>query len=183
MYHFLPLAEKKLLRREYRIRFATVVLATLSFLVVLGGAFLLPSWFLADIKEQTVEKRMEIVQNAMAKKQDQQLNLVLENTKRELKLLRTGEDFLPFRGVLEAIIDNKTFGVSLQKFSFGRISVEGDMAVIVQGVSRDRDALVNFRKNLEREKMFTRVDLPIASLAKGRDAEFNIELTAVTPKQ
>jgi hypothetical protein len=41
---------------------------------------------------------------------------------------------------------------------------------------------VNFRKNLEREKMFTLVDLPVASLAKDRDAEFSMELTAVMPK-
>lgn len=182
MYHFLPLAEKRLLRREYRVRFAIVFLVVMSFVAVLGCAFILPAWILADIKEQTVEKRLAVAEDAVSRNQDGELNAILDSTKQEIKLLRNEEGFLPFRTVLETIIDNRTSGISLQQFSFSRISVESDVAVIVKGIYRDRDSLVNFRKNLEREKMFTRVDLPIASLAKGRDAEFSIELTAVSPK-
>ena len=182
MYHFLPLAEKRLLRQEYRIRFVIVALVVFSILVLLGTAFLLPTWFVANIKEQTVEKRMDILQHTISKKQDGALNTISDNTKSEIKLLRNGEDFVPFRTVLEIIIDNRSSGVSLQSFSFSRVNIDGDITVVVRGVYRDRDSLVNFRKNLEREKMFTRIDLPIANLAKGRDADFSIELTAVALK-
>jgi Tfp pilus assembly protein PilN len=182
MYHFLPLVEKRILRREYRVRFAIACLVVLSFVTMLGGVFILPAWILADIKEQTVDKRLSILHDVVTKKQNLELNVVLDNTKKEMKLLRSEEDFLSFRTVLGAVIENKTSGVSLQQFSFSRISAEGDVAISVRGVYRDRDSLVNFRKNLEREKFFTRVDLPIANLAKGRDAEFSIELTAVMPK-
>lgn len=171
-----------MLRREYRVRFIIVGAVLFSALVVLGIIFLLPAWSVADIKEQTVEKRMEILRNTMLKKQDSSLNGVLDTTKNDIRLLRTGEDFLPFRTVLETVLSNRTSGVSLQSFSFSRISAEGDVGVVVRGVYRDRDALVNFRKNLEREKMFTRVDLPIANLAKGKNADFTIELTAVMIK-
>jgi Tfp pilus assembly protein PilN len=182
MYHFLPLAEKRILRREYRVRFAVVCLVLFSFITTLGATFIMPAWILADIKEQTVDKRLSILHDAVVKKQGGELGVVLDNTKQDMKLLRNEEGFLPFRTVLETVIDNRTPGVSLRQFSFGRISVEGDVAVSVRGVSRDRDSLVNFRKNLEREKMFTLVDLPVASLAKDRDAEFSMELTAVMPK-
>jgi len=179
MYHFLPLVEKRMLRREYRVRFVIVGSVLLSALILFGTVFLLPAWSVADIKEQTVEKRMEILRNTMLKKQDSTLNVLLDTTKNDIRLLRAGEDFLSFRTVLETLLSNRTSGVSLQSFSFSRISTEGDVGVVVRGVYRDRDALVNFRKNLEREKMFTRVDLPIASLAKGKNADFTIELTAV----
>lgn len=182
MYHFLPLAEKRMLRQEYRVRFAIVGLVLFSGLLLLGTILLLPAWSVADIKEQTVEKRLEILQNAVSKKQDGVLNTILDTTRNDIHLLREGEGFLSFRTVMETILSDRSSGISLQSFSFLRISVEGDVGVVVRGVYRDRDALVNFRKNLEREKMFIRVDSPIANLAKGKNADFSIELTAVAPK-
>ncbi len=163
-------------------RFVIVGLALLSASLLFGIILFLPAWSVADIKEQTVEKRIEILRNTVSEKQDGALSALLDNTRNEIQLLRTGEDFLPFRTVLETLLGNRTSGVSLQSFSFSRISAEGDVGITVRGIYRDRDALVNFRKNLEREKMFTRVDLPIANLAKGKNADFTIELTAVIPK-
>lgn len=183
MYHFLPLAEKRMLRQEYRVRFAVVGCMFFSMVAVFGVLLLLPAWFVADIQEQTVKKRIEILQNTVAKKQDAALSVLLDTTKSDIKLLMNGEDFLSFRTIMETILDNRTAGVSLHSFSFLRISAEGAVGVVLKGVYRDRDALVNFRKSLEREKMFTRVDFPISNLAKGKNADFSIELIAVNSKQ
>ncbi len=183
MYHLLPLAEKRLLLSEYKTRFLIVSLVALLVLILLGIVFLLPSLFLADAKNQAVNSRIKILKDTVLSKQDSTISTIFESTKSDLKLLTSGQDSLSLRTLLETIINDRISGISIRSFSFSRIEADGSILATIKGVYTERDSLVAFRKSLEREKIFNRVDLPISSLAKSKNADFTIELVASEPKK
>src|SRR3989344_7192210 len=66
MINLLPLGEKKSIFKEYMIRLSVVSLALLILSLVLGSVFLLPAFFLSQVKEREAEKRLTVLEQSAA---------------------------------------------------------------------------------------------------------------------
>jgi hypothetical protein len=51
------------------------------------------------------------------------------------------------------------------------------VTVVLQGKALTREGLIAFKKNLEQDKRFSGVELPISDLAKSKDIPFALRLS------
>ena len=64
MINLLPPEEKKILTRDYTMRFGSVYLLLLSVVLIVGIVLLLPTYFVADINENVAESERATLINS-----------------------------------------------------------------------------------------------------------------------
>jgi adenylate cyclase class IV len=54
-------------------------------------------------------------------------------------------------------------------------SASSSAEIVIQGKSKTRESLLTFKKNLEQDKMFYDIEMPISDLAKTIDSTYAIK--------
>lgn len=173
MFNLLPQAEKKALRREYRIRLAVVSLWLLFAVCAISSVLLLPSFLLSSEKEKAARQRFEALSRSIERQSVADLDAVLQKTKSRLTLLSGEAPKLFLYELLTLIVSAKTNQISLTNFYLIG-PVEGKREIAIAGVSKDRSALTSFIKALERTGPFEKVEAPISNFAKDTDIDFEV---------
>lgn len=177
----------KILRRDYRIRLATVLLYGISFALIIGACALIPSYMLSKEKLVTASQDLQSLktrrEESGAAKQEKEIF-----TSRDL-INKVNSHISPITlySVVESIVSSRSSGISLTQMSVDTGSVaankDGGLGTIsVSGVASDRDSLLAFKHNLEKNGRFIKVELPLSDLAKSRNIDFSIKasITLVT---
>lgn len=164
---------------EHRRRVGIIALSMLSFSMVLALLFSIPSvivtWSGVGGFDTQLESTKTLV--ALQRKQaggDAVNDLLLRADMLEESLTRR----TPL-SILEEIVPRIPAEVSVKQFSY---SAEGEEIVVtVLGKAATRNALIEFGNNLRQSALFSRVDVPIASLAKSENIEFSLTLSLSEP--
>ena len=171
MFNLLPEEYKKKLKVEYNIRLAITGLLFGFFIILIANAFLLPSYLLSKIKEIEIENRLANISSKTPDKTNTELNVVLQNTKKQLTVLNS-IDNVSFVESLKKVLARKVPGIIINNLSVNEIGSVWKIAV--SGIASNRDVLISFKTSLESEKSFNGVDLPVSNLAKNKDIPFTI---------
>ena len=170
----LPLPERIILRREYRVRSLIVFSFTVSLAAFIGIAALFPAFIKASETVQAAEDQASATTKSTdgANLKDFQTNML-----RSLALLE----------VLSS--DN---GPRLSDIVNGIVALRGDLkfdsitvnlvssttaGVSLDGVAPTRDSLLRFKSDFESGPSGNKVDLPVSELAKSSNIRFSIQLT------
>ncbi len=173
----LPEDEIKSLRREYRIRLIIIFLFFISIAVVIGILSLFPAylavyspdtWALARYDEQQVNK--QLISTEEMQKQ-------LARTQMIVQKITVAEDSAGYADMVENILSHRTGKISITSFDLSRSAGTTTSAVaVITGKASSREALINFKKNLEGDTRFKKVELPLSDLAKNRDIKFTLTI-------
>jgi hypothetical protein len=175
MSNLLPYSEKKIIRREYAMRRIIVVLYFFLFTCAVCLISLLPSYVLSEVKYQTISKEVENLKStADILGGGEDANKKLVGIKEKLETLKSYDGKSAYT-LFNNIILGKTNNVSVRTISYSGSSK--DARITVSGVARTRESLTAFAKNLEQNKEFSNVNLPVSNFAKDKNIEFNIEVT------
>jgi hypothetical protein len=175
MHNLLSEKDKKIVHREYMLRVAAVTLILLLIAILISGAFLAPSYFIAVSKEKTALKNADIVEKLIELREKDISVSALSETKDAINLLSINRNHAPLKSVIETIINGKPLGISIRSLFY---EVKGDKNIItINGVSSKRENLLAFKKRLENENLFQSVVLPISNLASDEDIRFSINIT------
>lgn len=177
MFNLLPKTEKEAIRREYRIRLATVVLWFSFATLVIGSLLLLPSWFLSAQKEKVAQSRFDALSQSIERRGAAGLEGVLLATKKQLELLAREAPKGLLYELIGAIASRRPKNISFESITVTDRSGE-KRGIAVTGLARDRDSLVLFSRALEGLPFLERVELPLSSLAKESDIPFSLNVTA-----
>lgn len=175
-YTLLPENEIKALKREYHIRVFIVLIFYISFVVLIGIVFLLPSYMLSSIHEKDSLSKLESIQKD---KKARGIDITLNN-------LRQSNDIL---SKLIAEDNQVNFSDSIKKFveyrppqikfnSLQLSNVPGDKSlveIIVQGKSTTRESLLDFKKSLSTNTEILNVEFPLPDLTKSKDVSFAVK--------
>lgn len=175
MLELLPNAQKKVVKKEYFLRLLAVVLLFLLATGILFLVFISPSYFLSVEKGKIVNQEFEKRKKSNVSLDDEDLRLVIKNSKEMLDLLAPAANEYPITGLIMKIISKKNLGVIIEGLSM-IYSKNGQYQIFVRGKSKNRELLKSFAENLKAEKEFSSVDLPISNFAKISDIDFNITL-------
>lgn len=165
---------KKILRREYLFRLATVVLIFLFFSIISGFIFLTPSYFISQEKETGIKNQAEISRASIASREQEASSLILVEARQKIDLLSGYEEQTRISNIFKIIVEDKPAGLQIIRLSYQETSVENE--VVVGGVSSRRETLLSFKQKLEEEELFTEVNLPISNLASDADIKFSIRI-------
>lgn len=179
MFNLLPEDDKAAMRREYRMRLATVSLWFLFATLLAASLLLVPSLFLSSKKEEIARRRLESPTQGVSAADAARIEKELRATEEKVKLLRAKETAPYFHELFLRIAALASARISISSFSAAQTEGGRGYRVDIGGTAKDRAALVSFQKEIERFAEFGEVILPISNLAKDADIEFSIGAQSV----
>lgn len=162
-------------RREaiqgYRGRLALMYLGIVLAASLTAVALFAPAFLLASAKKSALFLGgAGASDNAEA--ESKEIEAEVRTLKEKLSYAKADAGDVPFSSVLERVGSRREPGISITSISLRRGAEKG--AISISGRASTREALVAFAKSLQGEPSFSRVDLPVSSLAKSRDIPFSI---------
>lgn len=176
MINLLPPAEKHRIQKEYKLRFFTVNAFLISAAFIIGIILLLPSYFFADIIQKNAESEILTLKNSYENTKSEEINNKLRVTKERLTAITKQESRTDFYKVIDIIAVHANNTIEITTISYIRADEDGDSNLQLNGFAKTRDDLVSFKEDLENDKLFNEVNLPVSSLAEDKDIEFNIQI-------
>ena len=173
MINLLPTEYKQGLMKMYHLRLVTTILVFLFFLVVIAGAFLLPSYILSSIKEKNISARLATLQKGESFDVSKNMNLTIEDINKKVSLFRGAlPDPLLSADVLIPISNRIPKGISISGISYNS-DAQGAL-ITIHGKASGRKSLELFVANLETYKRFSKVNFPISDFVRNKDIDFDI---------
>ena len=178
MHNFLPKEEKKVLRKEYVSRLTIVALVFLFVAEIIGFVSLLPAFFISQVKEDQITLEQTVVGETLEKEKDMYLEEDLVKAQAQIAQLNIESKDVPITDLILKVTNNQLIpGIRLQSFTLMRNKETSELTL--KGVALNRDSLVTFKKTLEKEPLFKKVDFPVSDLAKNRDIFFSVKVNGV----
>lgn len=181
MYKLLTEEIEQEVSREYGRRRAVIALFALILVLATGIVGFLPSYLLSSARESEVLERIRIQSNAGERGEEVELKAWLSKLNLELHTL-TPDPYPDQPSVfIKNVLDQKTANVRLTSFSW--VKVKNKVALSVDGIALDRQALIAFENSIESSEHFSGVTLPISNLAQDKDIDFQIKFapSSTTP--
>jgi Tfp pilus assembly protein PilN len=177
--NLLPIKEFQHVAWEHRRRIMVVILLFVSFSMGLALLFSIPSaivvWSAANGFADQLRATKTLV--SLQRKQggsDQLADLASRADALEASLLQRTPT-----SILEDIVPRIPEGIRIQHFAY---SPEGTgVSVTILGIAETRNALIVFGDKLRQSPLFSRVDVPVGSLAKSENIDFELTLELDTP--
>ncbi len=205
--NILPDQEKKILRREYWMRFFAVSFNLIALIGVLSIILLFPSYFISKSEEKSIKNQVEIFDKDNPE-------LIYNNMDKKIKEINSKLEILdkakvPYQvssGVIDNILSNKTDGITFSQILFSKKIVEVleesktteklptdetaeaepevkkkkkiEISTLeIYGVAKNRDSLRNFKTALDNNPTFSEVNLPISNFLEKKDLSFTVSIT------
>ena len=171
-----PETQKKMMRREYRVRLVTTSLIFVSVALVVAIVFLIPSLVLSQSRKNTTVQQLETFKGFAELQETNESFEELRIANEKITLLSLGGGGVSVEDILDTIAYVKPTAISVSGISMSQRVVEDvlEQSVTLSGVADTRTDLLSFVELLEKEELFSNVDLPISNLAKEREISFSL---------
>ncbi len=180
MYKLLTEEEREKVLKEYSERRFVVILGALILILIVAMVGLFPSYLLSNVRQREVEERVRITGEAGLKEEDRELQAWLTNLNFKLRMLSPKLAVDRPSGSIQDVLKEKIPGIRLEAFSWSKI--DGKIFVMVSGVAQNRQTLLAFENKLNASRKFDAVTLPLSSLVRDRDIDFQVRLSPlITP--
>lgn len=176
MYTLLPEKYVAKLKREYRVRFATMFFFFITIALAIGAVSLFPSYILSRGQERQATQDLSSLKKIAATSGADQVEKDALNTKTLVRAITGHQDAVLLSDIVESIVAHRKSSVTISSLEVGRPSPTAVTARI-SGVALTRDALVAFKKELEGDARFIKVELPVSDLAKSKNIRFSMNLS------
>lgn len=172
MFTLLAEQQKRFLFRQYRLRLLAVCLFLIALLAFVADLLLLPSNLMFQIKRDELTFEDKYYSKVIATENSKGLISTLEDIKSMVFLAPPSDNNL--YEVMAKVMAHRSSGIRINSWSYVH-GVGADSSLAIKGVADSREELLTFWRSLQKES-FSRVDLPIASLAKESNAPFSLSI-------
>lgn len=177
MINLIPIEEKKNMRKNFYFRFFVVIFIMLGFCILVLSASILPAYFNSYIKRDVAIQKLESQKKENMPSLNKEITLTIKDLNEKLSLIENFEKnkFLVSNNIIKNILKEKMSDIKITKISYENKSKE-DSLIGVYGIAKNRERLLAFRTNLEKNGDFKNIELPISNFIKGSDIEFYLTL-------
>jgi len=174
MLNFLLEKNKKKIVTEYFFRVFIYFLMFSLFVLVLLISLFLPSNFHSKYKNMNVSQQLLLIKGEVGENSEDPMGIIEEINKFS-KVFTFEEDMTSFSEIVEKIVLLKNKNIKLSEFSIVE-DKEESIKIIIRGISKTRESLTSFDKELKNGGYFQSVELPVSDLIKNIDSDFTITL-------
>ncbi len=180
MNNLIPPEFQKKLYFIYLGRLSVVVAVVCIFIAVVFCAALIPSYVLTHQRLSIARGELAEVQKSESLKADLELRKVLDDSKSIVALADSAIPAISYGEYVEKVIAMRVPGVAIDSFDFRGIGTESQ-SVIIAGVAKNRDILVQFAKNFTAKENtgFGPVSIPVESFQKKSAIPFTLTIPIV----
>jgi len=175
MINLIPNEEKKKMSKDFYFRLATVFFMMLSVSLLIASILILPSYFLSSIEEDIFNTKLKSQEKSISLP-DQDTLMVVKDLKNKLSLIENDEKN---KSIFSTKVINEIILKKIPNIKITEIFYQNDKTgkkITVSGRASSRKILLLFRRALEDDVAFSKVDLPISNFVKGSDIKFYLSL-------
>ncbi len=174
MVNLLPIQNQQTVAWERRRRILLVVLLFSVFSFVLLSLFLAPSFMVAWFAVDGYTEQLAATKTLVDLQRRQSGTEALTDLQERAGLLKDVLSQRSLTSILEDVMPRIPDGISVQQIVY---SAQGEeISVILKGRAQTRNALISLGDALRLSPLFTHVDVPVSSLAKSTDIDFDVTL-------
>jgi len=177
MINLISIQKRKKMRKEFFMRFATVVFVMLGVSFFIAAIALLPAYFSANIKLNITKENLKKFQADLLSPEELIVLETVDSLDKKLKLINNsaGSNYIVSERVIDSVILRKTNAIKINRIDY-KSAFSGEREILVLGGADSRDSLLDFRIRLERDPNWEKVDLPVSNFVKGSNIKFSLTL-------
>lgn len=172
--------DKKIIKREYKLRIVIIVSMFVFFAIFIAVTLLIPSYVISVYKNETARTYAGIIKKKIEKREQGELGLVLNQTQNKINLLGVEKNQNTLTEIFKNILEEKSNGIKIYKLSYKKEDKDDFYKVAILGEALNREKLLQFKTNLGKEESFSEVVFPISNLASDKDIDFSITIKGKT---
>jgi hypothetical protein len=177
MINLIPNEEKKKKVKDFYFRLAVVFFIVLGFSLVVATTTILPAYFLSLEKKNFVNTTLENQKKEPVPLFDQKNLTAVNDIKNKLKIIENAgqNTYVISTQIINEILLKKMPDIKIMEISYDNTSTLGK-TIILNGFASSRERLLLFRRALEDDVAFKKVNLPISNFIKGSNIQFSFSL-------
>lgn len=177
MINLIPNQEKKAKVRDFYFRLVVIVLAVVGSCVLVASAATLPAYFLSSVKRNIANEKLILQKSEPVPLIDQDSLRAIFELNNKLNLIEKAKKnkYNISEKVINEVMLKKMSDIKINQITYENDPTSGKK-ISVYGTAPSRERLLFFRRALEEDTAFQKVDLPISNFVKGSNIEFYISL-------
>lgn len=175
MFKLLTDEERQKVAREYAMHRAIVIFLGFILVIVVGIIGLLPSYVLSNARQNEALERIRIMNSAVKKGDEVNLQAWLEEINRKLQILSPSLDTDRPSDFIEKILEQRIMDITVSDFSW--VKAKDKISFSIKGRANSRQSLIRFEDSINSSGYFSKVTLPLSNLIKDRDIDFQIQFS------
>jgi len=163
--------------KSFYYRLLILAFAMLGLSLFIAIVALLPAYFISISKTNSAQAKLDAQRNIPVPAFDKEALDTIKNLNGKIALVENAEKskFSVSEQVIRAVLLKKMDSIKINHIAYEEVA--GVRKISVYGTAPSRDELLLFRKNLEEDPAFKKVDLPISNFVKGSNIQFFLTLT------
>ncbi|OGI71356.1 hypothetical protein A3B84_00635 [Candidatus Nomurabacteria bacterium RIFCSPHIGHO2_02_FULL_35_13] len=176
MINLIPNEEKKKMSKDFYLRLITMFFVMLSVSLLIASILILPSYFFSSIEEDVIDTKIKSQEKSISLPDPNTLMIIkdLENK------LNSVENYEKNKYVFSTKVINEIILKKIPNIKITEIFYQNDpqtgKKISISGKASSREVLLSFRRALEDDAAFSKIDLPISNFVKGSDIKFYLSL-------
>ncbi len=177
MVNLIPNEERKKMIRDFNIRLCVTACVTIGFAALIASVAMMPAYFASSVKLDLVADRFETQKGEPVPLVGQKSLEVVQDLKNKIGTIDRARNakFVISEQVIDVILNNRMSDIKINQISYEDNTQKGKK-IGLTGVAPSRERLLLFRRALEEDPAFSKVDLPISNFIKGSNIEFYLTL-------
>lgn len=180
MINLIPNEEKKKKVKDFYFRLSVVFFMVLGSSIIVASVAIVPSYFLSLEKKNFITNALEEGKREPVPLFDQKNLTAFGDLKNKLKIIELTQQkkYVVSEQVINEILLKKLPEIKITEIIYDSTSTLGK-TIIVNGTAPSREKLLLFRKALEDDVAFKKVNLPISNFIKGSNIKFSFNINPV----
>jgi len=176
MINLIPNEEKKKKVQDFYFRAMVVCFFVLGSSVLIASVALLPAYFLSFIRSGLVKEKLQTQTSEVLPEVDQETDKLAKDLNLKLETIEKvqNKSYSISEKIIAPIIKDKMDSIKITRI-YSQNNGKGVVASIT-GTATSREELLLFRKALEANPAFKKVDLPVSNFVQGSNIKFFLNL-------
>lgn len=174
-YNVLPEEVKKLLKKEYRLRFFSVLIISISSVVIFMSVVMFSLLVLVFSENKNILGELESIKDSSLENGGAEILSELKFTKEKIAVLKQGDEKNQPSELIEKILSSKPSGARIDSIVYEQ--KDGAKSFLVSGRGDDRASIISFQDALEETSPFKKVDLPVGIFARNTNIPYTLTIT------
>lgn len=161
----------KKLKKEYKLRFFSVLFFTMTIVLLINISLISSSYLLLSSYEKSYTSDSSYLENEQKLKTREELN------QKTFQVYTLIEKIPQKTSAIDAKILELVFGYAenlIKLESIELLSEDTSVKISVRGTSLTREDLLQFQEVIKKDSRFTDFNIPVETLAKQTDVSFNV---------
>ncbi|SRR5258708_525616 len=180
MINLIPNEEKKRKARDFYFRLLVVFIFMLATFFFILSISILPSYVLSSVRKNFSNDKLVTQKNEPVPEINQKSLAVIKDLDNKLTIIEKSEkNIYSVTGkIINEVLTKKMSDIKITKISYENDPLNGKKINIL-GAAPSRERLLSFRRALEEDINFKKVDLPISNFVKGSNIQFSLSVIPI----